>query len=62
MSNGVSKKLTASGIGIAALISLKDAQPSILAYSIAGGIVLITLLAISVQAWLDRNGGKGIEQ
>ena len=54
MSNGVSKKLTTAGIGIASLITLKDAQPSILAYSIVAGIVLITMSAIGLQAFLDK--------
>ena len=54
--NGVSKKLTIAGIGIASLISLKDAQPSILAYCLVAGIVIITLSAIVLQAKLDQNG------
>ena len=54
MDNGVSKKLTTAGIGIASLITLKDAQPSVLAYSIVAGIVVITLSAIGLQALIDK--------
>ena len=61
MSNGVSKKLTVAGIGIASLISLKDAQPSILAYSIVAGIVLITLSAIGLQALLDKKNEPAVD-
>ncbi len=56
---GVSKKLTVAAAGIAALLALKDAQSSYLAYSIVGGIILISLSAMGLQAFLDRkNGGQ----
>lgn len=51
--NGVSKKLTVSGIGIAGLLATIKVQPSILAYMVVVGIVVITLTAIGVQAYLD---------
>jgi xanthine/uracil permease len=52
--NGVSKKLTVSGIGIAALVSIVNEPPSKLSYFVAAGIALITLLAITAQTYLDR--------
>lgn len=51
--NGVSKKLTVSGIGIAALVSIVNEPASKLSFFIAGGIAVITLLAVAAQTYLD---------
>lgn len=51
--NGVSKKLTVAGVGIAGLLATIKVQSSILAYMVVAGIVVITLTAIGVQAYLD---------
>lgn len=60
--NGVSKKLTVSGIGIAALVSIVNEPPSKLSFFVAGGIAVITLLAIAAQTYLDsRNEPKKTE-
>lgn len=57
--NGVSKKLTVAGVGIAALLTLADNEPNYLTYLVGAGIFLITWLAIIVQAQIDKkNGGK----
>ena len=50
----VPKKLTTAGIGLAMLVSMKDAQPHILSYCIVGGIVIITMAAVLIQGWLDN--------
>lgn len=51
--NGVSKKLTVAGISIGALIAVIKTQPSMLAYIVVVGIVVITLAAIGSQTYLD---------
>ena len=55
---GVSKKLTVTAVGIAALLTLAQSEPNTLAYYVAVSITVITLSAIAVQALLDykKNG------
>lgn len=53
--NGVSKKLTVAGISIGALVAIIKTQPSMLAYIVVVGIVVITLAAIGSQTYLDKN-------
>lgn len=62
--NGVSKKLTVAGVGIAALLTLGKTEASDLATLVASGIIGITLVAIAAQTFLDYiskkevNGGQ----
>lgn len=54
--NGVSKKLTVAGVGIAALLTLARAEANTLSFYVAVSITVITLTAIGVQAFLDYKG------
>jgi len=56
--NGVSKKLTVAGIGVGSLVAVIKTQPTWLAYIAVIGIVVITLAAISTQAYLDSRKPK----
>jgi hypothetical protein len=56
--NGVSKKLTVAGVGIVSLLTLAKGEANTLAFYVAVSITVITLAAISVQAFLDFKNGK----
>ena len=59
--NGVSKRLTVAGISIGSLVAIIKTQPSMLAYWIVAGIVIITLAAIGSQTYLDVHRNQSSE-
>lgn len=59
--NGVSKKLTIAGVGIAALLTLSQSEVNTLAFYVAVSITVITLVAVATQAFLDYKNGNKID-
>lgn len=54
MSNGISKKLCVTIVGIQAVVKLSEGAANKLYY--AAGVVIICIVFKLVQTWLDRKG------
>lgn len=53
------RKLTATGVGITGLLALMKFEVSHLSYFVAVGIIVITMMSMSLQAHADIRNGKG---
>lgn len=57
--NGISKKAHVAAIGLGAIVAIAQGDSDTLAYYAFVCITVITVVAVVLQAFLDRNNHKG---